>query len=49
MNDCMKSWARGDVSEQEKEEKLKIMYLTQGDKRRREIKQMICGRGEKYS
>lgn len=37
---------KGDASEQEKEEKLKNKYLTQGDKRRREIKQMVCGRGK---
>lgn len=35
---------KGDASEQEKEEKLKITYLTWGDKRRGERKQMVCGR-----
>lgn len=49
MKDCMKSWAKGErrCKQTGRRGKTETMYLTWGNKRRREIKQMVCGRGEK--
>lgn len=47
MRDCRAGQGvKGDKNELEKEEKLKTVYLTWESKRRREIKQMVCRRGE---
>lgn len=48
MKDSMKSWAKGErrCKQTGRRGKTETMYLAWGIKRRREIKQIVCGRGE---